>query len=162
MNLSRAIALGTEVITETGVPLGWVRRLNGQLEGDRGCSIAIASSRWRFLPNILVSTYELAVDEVVSTGDKRLIVFEGAEERLHGLAIGLLHHCGLLRFPWKSDQDVVPVYCRSDWDDDFDGTAAVGCPRKPTPNPIGDESGVTPPQAPACPYPSAGSWSFRR
>jgi hypothetical protein len=139
-----AIALGAEVITETGVPLGWVRQLKNQPEGDRGCLLEIASFRWQFLPEILVSTYQLAEAEIVSKGDERLIVFEGAEERLHFLAIGLLHRCGLLRFAWECDRAVITVYCRSNWDDDVDGTATAGCPRKPTPNPIGYESAVSP------------------
>ena len=70
-----------EVITETGEPLGRVRGFkfdvtNGQLE-----TIVIASFGLPQIPDQVISTYELSVEEIVSSGPDRLIVFEGAEEK---------------------------------------------------------------------------------
>ena len=50
-----------------------------------------------------MSTYEISIDEVVSTGPSRLIVFEGAEERVTQLTVGVLERLGIGRAPWERD-----------------------------------------------------------
>jgi len=45
----------------------------------------------------VLSTYELPIEEIVSSGPNRLIVFEGAEERVTQLTVGLLE-----RLDWQS------------------------------------------------------------
>jgi len=41
------------------------------------------------IPEQVLSTYELPIEEIVSSGPNRLIVFEGAEERVTQLTVGL-------------------------------------------------------------------------
>jgi sporulation protein YlmC with PRC-barrel domain len=101
--------INSEVITETGDMLGKVRGfrfspLSGKVE-----TIVIASIGLPQIPDQLISTYELSMDEVVSSGPDRLIVFEGAEEKLNQLSVGLLERIGIGKSPWeKDDMDAYP------------------------------------------------------
>ncbi len=97
--------IGSEVITETGEPLGKVRDyqfdpLSGQLH-----SIIIASLGLPLIPEQLISTYEISIEEVVSSGPNRLIVFEGAEERLTQVSVGVLERLGIGRPPWEREEE---------------------------------------------------------
>ncbi|MBR8833833.1 MAG: PRC-barrel domain-containing protein [Stigonema ocellatum SAG 48.90 = DSM 106950] len=94
-----------EVITETGEVLGKVRgfRFNG--ETGKIQSIVIATFGLPQIPDQFVSTYEFSVEEIVSTGPNRLIVFEGAEERVNQLTVGLLERLGIGKAPWDRDGD---------------------------------------------------------
>jgi len=96
--------INSEVITETGDMLGKVRGfrfspLSGKVE-----TIVIASFGLPQIPDQLISTYELSMDEVVSSGPDRLIVFEGAEEKLNQLSVGLLERVGIGKSPWEKDE----------------------------------------------------------
>ncbi len=94
-----------EVITETGDLLGKVRgyKFNGQT--GKLESLVIASLGLPLIPDQIVSTYELSIEEVVSSGPDRLIVFEGAEEKLSQITVGILERMGLGRPPWERDED---------------------------------------------------------
>ncbi|WP_413162561.1 PRC-barrel domain-containing protein [Capilliphycus salinus ALCB114379] len=97
--------INSEVITETGEPLGRVRGfkfdpLNGKL-----ISIIIASVGLPQIPDQIISTYELSVDEIVSSGPNRLIVFERAEEKLQQLTVGVLERMGLGEAPWEKEEE---------------------------------------------------------
>ncbi|MEM9087573.1 MAG: PRC-barrel domain-containing protein [Cyanobacteria bacterium P01_F01_bin.53] len=104
--------VNSEVITESGEVLGRVRGfkfdvVNGKLE-----TIVVASVGLPQIPDQVVSTYELPVEEIVSTGPDRIIVFEGSEEKLIQLSVGLLERLGLGSAPWDrglSDGYVMPV-----------------------------------------------------
>jgi sporulation protein YlmC with PRC-barrel domain len=101
--------INSEVITETGDMLGKVRGfrfspLSGKVE-----TIVIAALGLPQIPDQLISTYELSMDEVVSSGPDRLIVFEGAEEKLSQLSVGLLERIGIGKSPWeRDDMDAYP------------------------------------------------------
>ncbi|WAL61948.1 PRC-barrel domain-containing protein [Thermocoleostomius sinensis] len=95
--------VGSEVITETGDMLGKVRGFKFHTVDGRVESIVIASLGVPQIPDQLISTYELSMDEVVSSGPDRLIVFEGAEEKLNQLSVGLLERVGIGRPPWERD-----------------------------------------------------------
>jgi sporulation protein YlmC with PRC-barrel domain len=94
-----------EVITETGEVLGKVRGFKFNGETGKIYSIVIASLGLPQIPEQVLSTYELSIDEIVSTGPNRLIVFEGAEERVEQLSVGLLERLGIGRAPWNRDED---------------------------------------------------------
>ncbi|MBF2018355.1 MAG: PRC-barrel domain-containing protein [Rivularia sp. T60_A2020_040] len=94
-----------EVITEAGEVLGRVRGfkfdgLNGSIK-----SIVIASLGLPQIPDQVLSTYELSMDEVVSVGPNRLIVFEGAEERVTQLSVGILERLGIGKAPWEREEE---------------------------------------------------------
>lgn len=97
--------INSEVITETGEPLGRVRDFQFNLDEGRVSSIIIASLGLPQIPEQVLSTYELSMDEVVSSGPNRLIVFEGAEDRLTQLTVGLLERLGIGRPPWERNEE---------------------------------------------------------
>lgn len=95
--------IGCEVITENGEVLGRVRGFKFDPEDGTLLSITIASIGLPFIPEQVVSTYELSIEEVVSSGPDRLIVFEGAEQKMMQLSVGLLERVGIGRPPWERD-----------------------------------------------------------
>lgn len=102
--------VGSEVITETGDLLGKVRGFKFNTSNGVVESIVIASLGIPQIPDQLISTYELSMEEVVSSGPDRLIVFEGAEEKLNQLSIGLLERVGIGKAPWeREDVDYYPT-----------------------------------------------------
>jgi sporulation protein YlmC with PRC-barrel domain len=97
--------INSEVITETGEMLGRVRDFKFNIEDAKVSSLIIASIGLPQIPDQVISTYELPIDEIVSSGPNRLIVFEGAEERLVQLTVGVLERLGIGRPPWERDEE---------------------------------------------------------
>ncbi len=95
--------INSEVITETGELLGRVRGFKFNVEDAKVSSLIIASLGLPQIPDQVLSTYELPIDEIVSSGPNRLIVFEGAEERLVQLTVGVLERLGIGRPPWERE-----------------------------------------------------------
>jgi sporulation protein YlmC with PRC-barrel domain len=92
-----------EVITEDGSVLGKVRGFKFSCEDGRLTSVIIAAVGLPLIPDQVISTYELSIDEVVSSGPNRLIVIEGTEERLEQLSVGFLERIGLGKAPWEDE-----------------------------------------------------------
>jgi sporulation protein YlmC with PRC-barrel domain len=106
IDVSRYNALiRNEVITETGEPLGKVYSFMFDIDTGKVTSLIISSLGIPQIPDKVISTYELSMDEVVSGGPDRLIVFEGSEERLEQLTVGVLESLGIGRAPWDRDED---------------------------------------------------------
>lgn len=104
--------VNSEVITESGEVLGRVRGFKFDVVTGKLETIVVASFGLPQIPDQVVSTYELPVEEIVSTGPDRIIVFEGSEEKLVQLSVGLLERLGLGSAPWErglSDGYVMPV-----------------------------------------------------
>ncbi len=99
--------INSEVITEAGEPLGRVRDFQFNLEDGTVSSLIIASIGLPQIPEQVISTYELPIEEVVSSGPNRLIVFEGAEERITQVTVGLLERLGIGRPPWEREEEDV-------------------------------------------------------
>jgi sporulation protein YlmC with PRC-barrel domain len=97
--------INSEVITETGEMLGKVRGFKFDIETGKLTSIIIATLGLPQIPDRVLSTYELSIEEVVSSGPNRLIVFEGAEERLVQLTVGFLERIGIGKPPWERDDE---------------------------------------------------------
>ena len=63
----------------------------------------------------VLSTWEIPVDEIVSSGTDRIIVYEGAEEKLNQLSSGLLEKLGVGGSSWEEREanrytaNLVPV-----------------------------------------------------
>ncbi len=104
--------INCEVITETGDMLGKVRGF--KFSGDDGklTSIIIAAIGLPLIPDTAISTYEFSIDEVVSSGPNRLMVFEGTEERLEQLSVGFLERIGLGKAPWEDEYSYRPAVIR--------------------------------------------------
>lgn len=95
----------SEVITESGEGLGRVRGFKFNVFTGKLESIVIASMGLPQIPDQVISSYELPVEEIVSTGPDRIIVFEGSEEKLKQLSVGLLERLGLGNAPWEREDD---------------------------------------------------------
>lgn len=102
--------INSEVITETGELLGRVRDFRFNTEDGKVYSLIIASIGLPLIPEQVLSTYELPVEEIVSSGPNRLIVFEGAEERLTQISVGVLERLGLGKAPWERDEEAEPYF----------------------------------------------------
>jgi len=94
-----------EVITETGEVLGKVRGFKFDGISGKLHSIIIASLGVPQIPDQFLSTYEISIEEIVSTGPNRLIVFEGSEERVQQLTVGVLERLGIGKPPWERDAE---------------------------------------------------------
>jgi sporulation protein YlmC with PRC-barrel domain len=104
--------INCEVITETGDMLGKVRGFKFSCDDGKLTSIIIAAIGLPLIPDNVISTYEFSIDEVVSSGPNRLIVFEGAEERLEQLSVGFLERIGLGKAPWEDEYSYRPAVIR--------------------------------------------------
>jgi sporulation protein YlmC with PRC-barrel domain len=104
--------INCEVITETGDMLGKVRGFKFNCDDGRLTSIIIAAIGLPLIPDNVISTYEFSIDEVVSSGPNRLIVFEGSEERLEQLSVGFLERIGLGKAPWEDEYSYRPAVIR--------------------------------------------------
>jgi sporulation protein YlmC with PRC-barrel domain len=104
--------IGCEVITETGDMLGKVRGFKFSCDDGKLTSIIIASFGIPLIPDSVISTYEFSIDEVVSSGPNRLMVFEGCEERLEQLSVGFLERIGLGKAPWEDEYSYRPATIR--------------------------------------------------
>jgi len=103
--LNYSTLIGSEVITETGELLGKVRGFKFDVISGQISDLTIASLGIPLIPAQLLSTYELPVEEIVSSGPERLIVFEGAEERLNQLTVGVLERLGITGPPWEREEE---------------------------------------------------------
>ncbi|MGV0025945.1 PRC-barrel domain-containing protein [Phormidesmis priestleyi] len=96
--------INCEVITETGELLGKVRGFRFNIDSGKVDTLTIASIGLPLIPDQIVSTYEMPVDEIVSSGPDRLIVYEGAEERMSQLTVGVLERLGIGKPIWERDE----------------------------------------------------------
>ncbi len=94
-----------EVVTEANKPLGKVRDFQFDAVDGKVYAITIASLGIPQIPDQLISTYELSIDDVVTSGPNRLIVFEGSEERLTQITVGVLERLGLGRSILDNDEE---------------------------------------------------------
>jgi sporulation protein YlmC with PRC-barrel domain len=97
--------INCEVITETGELLGKVRGFRFNIDSGKVDTLTIASLGLPLIPDQVVSTYEMPVDEIVSSGPDRLIVYEGAEERMSQLTVGVLERLGIGKPIWERGED---------------------------------------------------------
>ncbi len=116
-----------EVVTETGEMLGKVRGFKFNCEDGKLTSIIIAAIGLPLIPDRVISTYEFNIDEVVSSGPTRLMVFEGCEERLEQLSVGFLERIGLGKAPWEDEYSYRPPVIRPE------NQLAAGTPLSPPP-----------------------------
>lgn len=97
--------INSEVITETGEPLGRIRDFVFNIDDGKVYSLIIASLGIPQIPEQFISTYELPIEEIISSGPNRVIVFEGAEDRLTQLTEGILERFGICRPVWEREEE---------------------------------------------------------
>jgi sporulation protein YlmC with PRC-barrel domain len=95
--------IGNEVVTESGELLGKVRDYQFEPENGNLAALILASLGSNLIPDSLISTYELDVNEIIAVGRDRIIVTEGMEERLVQLTKGVLEKLGLGKPPWEQE-----------------------------------------------------------
>jgi sporulation protein YlmC with PRC-barrel domain len=108
--LNYSTLISHEVITEAGEVLGKVRGFKFDTVSGEITALVIASLGLPLIPSQLISTYELPVEQIVSTGPDRVIVFEGTEDKLQQITVGVLERLGLGGAPWENEEeDYIPT-----------------------------------------------------
>jgi sporulation protein YlmC with PRC-barrel domain len=83
------------VVTESGEQLGRVLGFSFDIETGELTTLVIGALGVPLLGEGVLSTWEMPVGEIVSSGSDRIIVYEGAEEKLKQLGTGLLEKLGI-------------------------------------------------------------------
>ncbi len=92
--------INCQVITESGQLLGRVLGFSFDIETGDLISLVMGAVGVPLLGEGVLSTWEIPVDEIVSSGTDRIIVYEGAEEKLKQLNSGLLEKLGVGGSSW--------------------------------------------------------------
>ncbi len=107
--------INCQVITESGQLLGRVLGFAFDIETGDLISLLMGAVGVPLLGEGVLSTWEIPVDEIVSSGTDRIIVYEGAEEKLNQLSSGLLEKLGVGGSSWEEREanrytaNLVPV-----------------------------------------------------
>jgi len=107
--------INCQVITESGELLGRVLGFSFDIETGELISLVMGAIGVPILGEGVLSTWEIPVDEIVSSGTDRIIVYEGAEEKLNQLSSGFLEKLGVGGSSWdnreysKYSSNLVPV-----------------------------------------------------
>jgi len=96
--------INCQVITESGAVLGRVLGFSFDIETGELTTLVLGALGVPLLGEGVLSTWELAVEEVVSSGTDRIIVYEGAEEKLKQLGTGLLEKLGIGGSSWDQEE----------------------------------------------------------
>ncbi|WP_288257834.1 PRC-barrel domain-containing protein [uncultured Prochlorococcus sp.] len=107
--------INCQVITESGQLLGRVLGFSFDIETGDLISLVMGAVGVPLLGEGVLSTWEIPVEEIVSSGSDRIIVYEGAEEKLKQLSSGLLEKLGVGGSSWDEREangytsNLVPV-----------------------------------------------------
>ena len=107
--------INCQVITESGQLLGRVLGFSFDIETGDLISLVMGAVGVPLLGEGVLSTWEIPVDEIVSSGTDRIIVYEGAEDKLNQLSSGLLEKPGVGGSSWEEREanrytaNLVPV-----------------------------------------------------
>ena len=107
--------INCQVITESGSLLGRVLGFSFDIETGDLISLVMGAIGVPLLGEGVLSTWEIPVEEIVSSGTDRIIVYEGAEEKLNQLSSGLLEKLGVGGSSWEEREanryssNLVPV-----------------------------------------------------
>ena len=107
--------INCQVITESGQLLGRVLGFSFDIETGELISLVTGAIGVPLLGEGVLSTWEIPVDEIVSSGTDRIIVYEGAEDKLNQLSSGLLEKLGVGGSSWEDREsnrytaNLVPV-----------------------------------------------------
>ena len=96
--------INCQVITESGAQLGRVLGFSFDIETGELTTLVIGALGVPLLGEGVLSTWEMPVGEVVSSGPDRIIVYEGAEEKLKQLGTGLLEKLGIGGSSWEQEE----------------------------------------------------------
>jgi len=97
--------INCQVITESGQLLGRVLGFSFDIETGDLISLVMGAVGVPLLGEGVLSTWEIPVEEIVSSGTDRIIVYEGAEEKLKQLSSGLLEKLGVGGSSWDESAE---------------------------------------------------------
>ena len=97
--------INCQVITESGQLLGRVLGFSFDIETGDLISLVMGAVGVPLLGEGVLSTWEIPVEEIVSSGTDRIIVYEGAEDKLNQLSSGLLEKLGVGGSSWEERTD---------------------------------------------------------
>ena len=95
--------INCQVVSESGVQLGRVLGFSFDIETGELTTLVIGALGVPMLGEGVLSTWELPVAEIVSSGTDRIVVYEGAEEKLRQLGTGLLEKLGIGGNSWEQE-----------------------------------------------------------
>ena len=107
--------INCQVITESGQQLGRVLGFSFDIETGELTTLVTGAVGVPLLGEGVLSTWEIPVEEIVSSGADRIIVYEGAEDKLKQLNSGFLEKLGVGGPSWEEQEreryrvNVVPV-----------------------------------------------------
>ena len=107
--------INCQVITESGQQLGRVLGFSFDIETGELTTLVMGALGVPLLGEGVLSTWEIPVEEIVSSGADRIIVYEGAEEKLKQLNTGFLEKLGVGGSSWEEQEreryrvNLVPV-----------------------------------------------------
>nr|WP_320668365.1 PRC-barrel domain-containing protein [Prochlorococcus sp. MIT 1307] len=107
--------INCQVITESGDQLGRVLGFSFDIETGELTTLVMGALGVPILGEGVLSTWEIPVEEIVSSGADRIIVYEGAEEKLKQLNSGFLEKLGVGGSSWEDQErdryrvNLVPV-----------------------------------------------------
>ena len=96
--------INCQVVTEAGEQLGKVLGFSFDIETGELTTLVLGALGVPLLGEGVLSTWELPVEEIVSSGSDRIIVYEGAEEKLKQLGSGLLEKLGIGGPSWEQEE----------------------------------------------------------
>ncbi|MFM7732238.1 MAG: PRC-barrel domain-containing protein [Cyanobium sp.] len=96
--------INCQVVTESGEQLGRVLGFSFDIETGELTTLVIGRLGVPLLGEGVLSTWELPVIEIVSSGSDRIIVYEGAEEKLRQLGTGILEKLGIGGGSWEQEE----------------------------------------------------------
>ncbi|MFO7629377.1 MAG: PRC-barrel domain-containing protein [Prochlorococcaceae cyanobacterium] len=96
--------INCQVISESGEQLGRVLGFSFDIETGDLTTLVLGALGVPLLGEGLLSTWELPVEEIVSSGPDRIIVYEGAEEKLKQLGTGLFEKLGVGGPSWEQEE----------------------------------------------------------
>jgi sporulation protein YlmC with PRC-barrel domain len=96
--------INCQVVTESGEQLGKVLGFSFDIETGELTTLVLGALGVPLLGEGVLSTWELPVMEIVSSGSDRIIVYEGAEEKLKQLGTGLLEKLGIGGPSWEQEE----------------------------------------------------------
>jgi sporulation protein YlmC with PRC-barrel domain len=96
--------INCQVVTESGEQLGKVLGFSFDIETGELTTLVLGALGVPLLGEGVLSTWELPVEEIVSSGTDRIIVYEGAEDKLKQLGTGLLEKLGIGGPSWEQEE----------------------------------------------------------
>jgi len=86
-------SVGSEVITETSVRLGWLKQIKID-SGNQVYSLVLSSVKISSWFSWTSSSYEIPAGLTTDVGDSRILVRAGAEKQISTLDVGLIEKIG--------------------------------------------------------------------